>query len=81
MVNDVINIGSEIEVTVLQLAELIIRLTGSRSEIEFLPPLKEGDMTRRLPDTTKMKAILNRKLVTLEEGIESVLKSQKSILG
>lgn len=54
MVNEVINIGSEVDVTILELAELIIRLTGSASRVEFLPPLKEGDMTRRQPDASKM---------------------------
>jgi nucleoside-diphosphate-sugar epimerase len=76
VINDVINIGSEINVTILQLAELIIQLTGSASKIEFLPPLKEGDMSRRQPDATKMKKILNRELVSLQDGIERILKSR-----
>lgn len=75
MMNDVINIGSEADVTVLELAELIIRITRSKSVIEFLPPLKEGDMTRRQPDGSKMKAILNRPLMSLEEGIRRILNS------
>lgn len=79
MVNDVINIGSEVDVTILELAELIIRLTGSSSKVEFLPPLKEGDMTRRQPDASKMKSILNRDLVPLEEGIRRILDSRGPI--
>jgi len=75
MVNDVINIGSEVDVTILQLAELIIKSTGSKSKVEFLPPLKEGDMTRRQPDALKMMKILNQDLITLEEGIKIILKS------
>ncbi len=75
VVNDVINIGSEVDVTIVQLAELIIRLTGSKSELGFLPPLKEGDMTRRQPDASKMKKILNRELISLEVGIKSILES------
>ena len=75
IVNDVINIGSEYNVTVLQLAQMIIRLTGSHSSIEFLPPLKEGDMTRRQPDASKMKAILKRDLISLESGIGRILNS------
>lgn len=73
VVNEVINIGSETDVTILELAELIIRLTGSSSRIEFLAPLKEGDMTRRKPDASKMKSILNRNLISLEEGIKKIL--------
>jgi UDP-glucuronate decarboxylase len=67
--NDVLNIGSDKLYTVLDLAKKIIEITKSKSEIEFLPPLKEGDMTRRQPDNSKMREILNRPLVPLEEGI------------
>ncbi len=72
-VNEVINIGSEQDVTILELAELIIRLTGSASKVEFRPPLKEGDMTRRQPDASKMKAVLRRDLIALDAGIRKVL--------
>jgi UDP-glucuronate decarboxylase len=67
--NDVINIGSDREMTIKQLAEMVIDVIGSKSRLKFLPPLAEGDMMRRCPDTTKMKALLNRPLVPLEEGI------------
>jgi len=77
LVNDVVNIGNEDNVSVLQLAELIIKLTKSKSKIEFLPPLKEGDMTRRQPDASKMRSILNRDLLPLEEGILRILKPEK----
>ena len=80
IINDVINIGNEVNVTILQLAELIIRLTDSKSEIQFLPPLKEGDMTRRQPDATKMMKILEHNLISLEEGIAKILKSEMSFL-
>jgi len=68
-VNDVLNIGNGDEISILHLAEKIIELTNSKSEIVFLPSLKEGDMTRRCPDITKMKSLLGRDLVTIEEGI------------
>jgi len=74
LINDVINIGNEKDVTILQLAELIIRLTKSKSKIEFLPPLKEGDMTRRQPDNSKMKSILERELISLEAGLHKILE-------
>ena len=72
-VNDVINIGSDKEMTILELAQTIIRVTNSNSEIINLPALEEGDMTRRCPDTTKMKNILGRELVTLEDGIKKLV--------
>ena len=37
-------------------------------------PLKEGDMTRRQPDNTKMKSILNRELISIEEGIKRLME-------
>lgn len=70
---EIINIGSDIEVTVLELAEQIIEKVGSESKIVHLPPLPEGDMTRRCPDITKMKRILARPLTTLSEGLDKML--------
>lgn len=72
-VNDVINVGSDKEITILELAQTIIRVTNSKSDIINLPALEEGDMTRRCPDTTKMKNILGRELVTLEDGIKKLV--------
>lgn len=75
-VNDVINIGNDELCTILNLAKLIIELSESRSRIVHLPPLKEGDMTRRQPDNGKMRLILGRPLITLEDGIRRMLESQ-----
>jgi UDP-glucuronate decarboxylase len=74
-INDALNVGSDIEISILELARLIIRLTRSGSEILHLPSLKEGDMTRRNPDITKMRGVLKRKLLTVEEGIKLMLKN------
>ncbi len=73
--NDVINIGGDVVISVLELAQLIIKLTNSSSKITFLPPLKDGDMTRRQPDNTKMKKILGRELISVEEGIKKLLEN------
>ncbi len=78
--DDVINIGSEIETSILELANLIIRLTGSKSKIIHGPSLTEGDMTRRRPDTTKMKQLLAHDLISLEEGVKRILKDTSYIL-
>lgn len=74
-VNEVLNVGSDVEMSVLELAQKIIEITSSKSKIIHLPPLKEGDMTRRQPDITRMRQILGRPLTTLEEGIEIYLKN------
>lgn len=72
-VNDVVNIGTDFEISILDLAKKIIKLTDSKSRIQHLPPLKEGDMQRRFPDIEKMKKLLNRELVTMDDGIKKVL--------
>ncbi len=73
--NDVMNVGGNIEVPIIELTKKIIELTGSSSKIVFLPPLEEGDMTRRLPDNSKMRNILNRELITLDEGLKKVIEN------
>jgi UDP-glucose 4-epimerase len=79
-VNDVVNVGGTIEIPILQVAETIIRVVGSKSEIRFLDPLEEGDMTRRKPDTTKMMKLMNRPLVTFEEGLQRIMQNTSYIL-
>ena len=81
VVNDVVNIGNDKETTVLDLANLIIRITGSSSKVVHLPPLEEGDMTRRMPDITRMRQLLGRELLPLEKGIERILADTRFILG
>jgi len=73
-VNDVVNIGGKEEVTILDLAKTIIKVTDSQSVLKFLPPLEEGDMTRRQPDTTKMEELLGRAATPFEEGIRLVIE-------
>ena len=68
-VNDVVNVGSDDEQSVLSIAHLVVNVLNSRSEIIHLPPLKEGDMARRKPDVTKMRKVLGRELISLQEGI------------
>ena len=72
-INDVLNVGSDKEMTILDLASQIIQITDSKSSIIHLPALEEGDMTRRCPDTTKMKKILRRELISLDEGIKKLI--------
>jgi UDP-glucose 4-epimerase len=77
LINDVINIGNDELMTIKELAELTIKITQSKSKIVFLPPLKEGDMTRRQPDNSKMREILNKKLISVEEGIKRMMADQR----
>ena len=75
--NEVYNIGNDQVITIRELAEAIIDLTGSDSKIVHLPPLKEGDMTKRQPDITKMKELLGRDLLSYKEGIRRILATWK----
>ena len=79
--NDVVNIGSDNEMTILDLANTIIKLTDAKSKIVHLPPLPEGDMTRRMPDATKMKQLLGKPFIPLEQGLKKVLSDTQFILG
>jgi UDP-glucose 4-epimerase len=75
IINDVINIGGEQEIKIIDLAQKIIDLTNSKSKIVHLPPLKDGDMARRCPDNKKMRVLLGRDLLSMEEGIRKLLAS------
>jgi UDP-glucose 4-epimerase len=76
--NDVFNIGSDVVFTIKELVEVILKVTGSTSEVLHLPPLLEGDMTRRQPDISKMKKAIFRDLITLEEGILKLVDDYQS---
>jgi len=78
LLNDVVNVGSDIEIKIIDLAHLIIETLESESKILFLPPLKEGDMTRRKPDISKMKEVYQKEIISLEEGIKLVASTNKS---
>lgn len=74
-INDTVNIGSDYEVTVLELASMVIEVANSSSKIVYLPPLAEGDMSRRKPDVGKMRSLLGRELITIPEGIKRTIES------
>ena len=73
LINDVVNVGSDKEISILDLANLIIELSKSSSEINFLDPLKEGDMSRRMPDISKYNQVYERELLPLNSGISELI--------
>ncbi|MFT6678847.1 MAG: UDP-glucuronate decarboxylase, partial [Granulosicoccus sp.] len=73
-VNDTVNIGSTIEYSMLELANIIIQMTNSNSKITFLPALPEGDMNRRLPDNSKMCKLLGRSPISLSDGLKKMME-------
>ncbi len=72
--HDPVNIGNPREMTVLQFAELIIKLTGSTSRIEHRP-LPVDDPKTRQPDISKAKSILDwEPQVGLEDGLRETIE-------
>ena len=76
-----VNIGNPQEITLLQFAEEIIKLTGTSSKIVYLP-LPTDDPKQRRPDITKAKSILDwEPKVERNEGLKVTLDYFKKELG
>jgi dTDP-glucose 4,6-dehydratase len=68
-----VNIGNPVEFTVLELAEVVLELTGSTSELHF-EPLPADDPTQRRPDITLAARLLGwEPRVPLRDGLEKSL--------
>lgn len=76
--NQTVNVGNDREVSVAELAGMVLEITGSRSRLVHLPPLPDGDMSRRCPDVSKMLGTLGRPLVTIEDGIRRTVAALKA---
>jgi UDP-glucuronate decarboxylase len=75
-----VNLGNPAEFTVSQLAEKVLQLTRSSSEIIFLP-LPSDDPKKRCPDITLAKKILNwSPVITLEEGLKATIPYFESLM-
>lgn len=70
-----VNIGNPREFTILELAQKVIELTGSKSEIVF-EPLPEDDPTQRQPDISMAKKTLNgwQPTIELEAGLKRTIE-------
>ncbi len=83
----VFNIGSEEEITIRGLAELVRDVTGSKSEIALVPyevAYAEGfeDMSRRVPDLTKIRRFIQYKqTLDIRSIVERVVADQRARLG
>ncbi|HXU81205.1 MAG TPA: UDP-glucuronic acid decarboxylase family protein [Polyangia bacterium] len=79
---DPVNIGNPRETTVLELAEMIKRLSKSSSEI-VRNPLPKDDPTRRKPDIARAQKLLNNwgPKVSLEEGLAATISDFRKRLG
>jgi dTDP-glucose 4,6-dehydratase len=74
------NIGNPNEMTVLQFAQEIKRLTGTSAPIEFRP-LPEDDPKIRRPDITKVRSLLQwEPVVPLEEGLKRTIEYFRTVV-
>jgi UDP-glucuronate decarboxylase len=75
-----VNIGNPGEFTMLELAEMVLRLTGSRSKISF-KPLPSDDPKQRRPDISLAKQALDwEPKVSLEEGLVKTIAYFRHLL-
>jgi nucleoside-diphosphate-sugar epimerase len=77
---EIFNLGNPGEYTIKELAEKIIGLTGSKSEVKYNGAFRENDPMRRKPDITKAKRVLGwEPKVSLEEGLQKTIEYYRSI--
>ncbi len=75
-----VNLGNPSEYTIRQLAEEVLRLTGSRSKLAF-KPLPSDDPMQRCPDITLAKTRLDWKpTVPLEDGLKETIAYFRALL-
>ncbi len=83
-VGEIFNLGGEEEISIRDLAERIIALTGSSSTLEYIPyerAYEEGfeDMKRRVPDTGKARRLMGyRNTVDLDAMLRKIIESQRT---
>jgi UDP-glucuronate decarboxylase len=76
-----INLGNPVEFTIRELADLVLELTGSRSQLRF-EPLPSDDPTQRRPDITRAREQLGwEPRVPLAEGLEKTIAYFDQLLG
>jgi len=75
-----INLGNPVEFTMIELAELVLKLTGSSSKLIF-EPLPSDDPKQRQPDISKAKQALGwEPKVKLEDGLKETIAYFRSIV-
>jgi dTDP-glucose 4,6-dehydratase len=80
-INDPVNIGNPQEMSIADMARLIIKMTGSTSQLVF-KPLPTDDPKVRKPDITRARTLLGwEPKVTLEEGLTSTIAYFRTKMG
>jgi UDP-glucose 4-epimerase len=86
-VGEVFNIGNDQEITIMQLAEKVKAMTGSKSPIHVLPykdvyGVGFEDMARRVPDVRKLEKFIGyRPRTSTEQIIADVIAEQRAAMG
>jgi len=76
-----VNIGNPREMTIKEIAETIIRMTGSKSKLIY-KPLPTDDPKQRRPDITRARTLLGwEPKVQLEEGLVKTIEYFKARVG
>ena len=79
-VNEPINIGNPMPISMGQLAQEVIELTGSNSKITYLP-LPQDDPRQREPDISKAKALLDwQPTISRESGLKATIDYFRKVL-
>ena len=79
-VNEPINLGNPMPITMNKLAQEVIELTGSNSKISYVP-LPEDDPRQREPDISRAKAILNwQPTISRESGLVATVDYFRKVL-
>ena len=74
------NIGTEFEFTMKELADLVIELTNSKSKIVYLP-LPQDDPKQRKPDLNLAKKLINwQPTVSVRDGMQATIEYFKTIV-
>ena len=80
-VNEPVNIGNPTEMSIADMAETIIRMTGSKSKVVH-KPLPTDDPQVRRPDITRARTLLNwEPKVSLDEGLTDTIRYFRQKMG
>jgi UDP-glucuronate decarboxylase len=75
-----VNLGNPVETSMVELAQAVLRLTGSSSELKFLP-LPQDDPKQRCPNIGRARQLLNwSPRIPLESGLVRTIEYYRSLL-
>ena len=79
--DEVFNVASGTETSLLELLQALLKVTGSTLEPEFLPARSVNPVPRRLADTRKAENLLGFKAkVSVEEGLRRLIDWRKKVI-